>query len=120
MTTASNSGLRRHQVQIQSADVTPNGQDEYGEEIPTWDTVRTTWASITTASAPKAKEDYQAGQFSGQVTHIINIRYTATPPIVGGMRVLFGSHIYLIQTVDNIDLRGISVNLMCLEINGAQ
>jgi len=112
-----NPGDRRHQVQIQQQSTT---QDDMGGPISVWTTIRTTWASITTMGAPKAKEDYQAGQFSAQVTHIINIRWTASPELAGGMRVAFGSHVYLIQTVANADLRNISVDLMCLEINGGQ
>ena len=114
-------GDLRHQVQIQMPPSAPNQQDEYGGELPgDWSTVRTTWARISTANSTRPREAYQADEFSAQVTHIISVRYTATPPITGGMRVLFGSHVYLIQTVDNIDQRNVRVDLMCLEINGAQ
>lgn len=112
-----NPGDRRHQVQIQQQSAM---QDGYGGEVTTWNTIRTTWASIVTAGSKQPTEQFQQGQFSAQVTHIINIRWTASPVIQGGMRVVFASHTYLIQTVDNVNVSGVSVNLMCLEINGSQ
>jgi len=110
-------GGRRHLVQIQQQSST---QTATGAEVTSWTTIRSTWASIVTAGAKQPTEAYQQGQFAALVTHIINVRWTGMPEIVGGMRVVFGSHVYLIQTVDNTDLRNISVKLMCLEINGAQ
>ena len=110
-------GARRHVVNIQQQSTT---QDEYGGQVTTWNTVRSTWASLSTANAKTFTEAFQSGEFSGQVTHVINIRYTASPVITPGMRITFQTHVYQIQAVDNLNLDGIEVNLLCLEINGAQ
>lgn len=113
---AVDSGKLRHLVQIQEQTTT---QDSLGGQIEVWTTVRTTWASIVYATI-SSKENYQNGAFSAQATHIITIRATPAPPIKPGMRVVFGSHIYLIQPFDDVQLQGVKLNLQCLEINGAQ
>lgn len=113
---STDSGKRRHVVQIQQQTTT---QDAMGGPIEVWTTIRTTWASIVYASQG-TKENYQAGAFSAQVTHIITILATPAPPITPGMRVLFGSHIYLIQPFDDVQMQGVKLNLQCLEIAGSQ
>jgi SPP1 family predicted phage head-tail adaptor len=110
----------RHQVQIQSQQTTVGATG--GQTSAGWSTIRTPFAGIESAGE---KEDYQAGEFSSQVTDIITIRYAATPAITGGMRVLFNEsngtqHAYLIQAVDNVKKRNILLKLMCLEIDGGQ
>lgn len=105
----------RHQVEIQTQ--IPVANTTGALTGGPWSTIRTCFARITMAMA---REDYQSDQFSAQVTHIITVRCVESPPIAPGMRVVFGAHIYLIQTVDNVELRNILLNLMCLEINGGQ
>jgi head-tail adaptor len=113
---AVNPADRRHWVQIQSEGT---AQDVVGGQTSTgWATIRATWASISTVGSKNA---FQAGQFSAQVTHIINIRaIVGDTEITPGMRVVFGIHVYPILDVDNVELRNISINLICLEINGGQ
>jgi len=94
-------------------------QDALGQPIALWSTIRTTWASIRYTTSG-TKEDYQSGQFSAQVTHIITIRATSTPKIAPGMRVVFGTHTYLIQLFDDVGLQGVLLHLQCLEIDGSQ
>jgi SPP1 family predicted phage head-tail adaptor len=109
------SGDLRHQIQIQQR---ATAQDATGQPVSSgWTTIRTTFAKIATIGS---RDDYQVGQFSAQVTHTITIRYTPNPEITPGMQVVFGGHTYIIQAIDNSELRGIRVNLMCLEINGGQ
>jgi head-tail adaptor len=113
-------GSLRHQVQIQQQ--TPGARTPAGSPLATWCTIRTTMARIVSI---KQIEDYQQGQFSGQATHTITVRWSPTPEILGGMRVIYTpgsgpSHTYLVQIVDNVNLRNIRIDLMCLEINGAQ
>ena len=110
------SGKRRHVVQIQQQSTT---QDSLGGQVETWTTVRETWASIVYVPAG-SKENFQNGQFSSQITHIITILATPAPPIKPGMRILFGSHVYLIQPFDDVQLQGVKLNLQCIEIDGSQ
>jgi SPP1 family predicted phage head-tail adaptor len=110
------SAARRHVVQIQQQSTT---QDGLGGQIEVWTTVRTTWAKIVYLAAG-SKENYQSGAFSSQVTHIITIVATPVPPIKPGMRIVFGSHVYLIQPFDDVQLQGVKLNLQCIEIAGSQ
>jgi SPP1 family predicted phage head-tail adaptor len=108
-------GDLRHQVQIQQRSTQ---QDELGGQITVWQTIRTTFARIATVGT---KDDYQAGQFSAQVSHTITVRaYAGATEILPGMQVVFGSHTYIIQAIDNAEMRNIYLNLICLEINGGQ
>jgi SPP1 family predicted phage head-tail adaptor len=107
-----NSGELRQLIQIQSQSLAPDAVT--GMPIQTWVTVRTTWARIV---SPSSAERFLTDQFTDLVTHAIVIRYTATP-VSGGMRVLFGSRVFQVQTIDNVQERNVRLNLMCLEIDG--
>jgi len=111
----------RHQVQLQQQSTT---QDGYGGEVKSWTTIRSPWAEIALLTS---KEDYQEGQFSAQVSHRITIRAAADQPsALPGMQIVYVNatsgitHAYLVQAIDNVDVRNVLVNLLCLEINGGQ
>ena len=106
-------GSLRHSIEIQSRSTTP---DSFGQPIATWSTVLTPRASIDILTQ---RELYQADQLSGQVSHVITIRWPGIlVQIVPGMQVVFGSHTYRIQTVDNVELRSRVVRLYVQELNG--
>jgi SPP1 family predicted phage head-tail adaptor len=108
------SGAMRHEIQIQQQTTTP---DSFGQPQPTWTTVLTAMAAFATLSE---REVYQL-QFTAQVTHRITVRWPGTSiGIAGGMRVLFGTRVFLIQTPDNVQERNRVLHLMCLEINPVQ
>jgi len=104
----------RHQIQIQQLSTTP---DSYGQPAQTWATILTVNANIATATQ---RELYQAGALTSQVTHVITMRWPQNATISPGMRVLFGSHTYRIQTCNNVDGRNILLILQALEINGSE
>lgn len=62
-------------VQIQS----PGGtSDAYGERATTWTTVATVWAAIMQpAFSIGARELLAAGALHGELTHRVQVRYTA-------------------------------------------
>jgi head-tail adaptor len=106
------------QIQQQGSAVGPTG----GVGPTDWSVVRSTMASINTIGE---KDDYQADQFSAQVSHTITMRWTPTPALLPGMQVLFTEqngtlHTYQVQAVDNVKMRNVKVNLICLEIDGSQ
>lgn len=103
----------RHSIQIQSQSTE---KDKFGQPLQNWTTVLTTRASI---EAIEKVERYQARQFTSQVTHVITLRWPNVS-ITAGMRVVFGSHIYTIQALDNVEERNVILNLLALEINGAE
>lgn len=109
------SGAMRSEVTIERP---PAAQDAYGQPGGTWTLVWTTLAAIATQST---REVYQASQFVEQITHRITVRWPgASIVLVGGMRVVFGSRIFLVQTVENVQERNRVLHLMCLEINPTQ
>lgn len=110
-------GAMRNQIAIQSQST---AQDpETGEPSQVWNDVLTTMAAISTASSREMYQTGAAGQFVAQVTHIVKIRWPgASVMIAGGMRVMLGTRIFAIQTVENVQERNRVVNLMCLEVNG--
>lgn len=108
-------GELRHSIQIQQQTAT---QSASGAPRQDWSKVLSTRAKISTASS---REVYQAAQFTEQVTHVVTIRWPgASVAIQGGMQVLFGSRVFKIQAVENVEERNRVLRLRCLEINGVQ
>lgn len=108
------SGAMRHEIQIQQQ---TSAQDSFGQPQQSWTTVLTTLAAIATLSQ---REVYQL-QFLAQVSHRITIRWPGSSiGIAGGMRILFGSRVFQIQTPDNVQERNRVLHMMCLEINPVQ
>lgn len=101
----------RHQVTFQSPSVS---RDSFGQPTSAWVNVVTLWAKICTVTA---RELFQSNQLASNVTHTITTRYTSHP-LVAGMRVTFGSHVYLIQGIDNVELRNMFLKCLVLEVNG--
>ena len=104
----------RHSIQVQSQSSTP---DSFGQPQQTWTTILTTWARI---EALTERELDQADQLTSQVTHTITMRYPSGVSITPGMRAVFGSHIYKIQTANNVDERNVVLKLMCLALNDSE
>jgi SPP1 family predicted phage head-tail adaptor len=100
---------RRIQIQSQSA-----SQDEYGQQLTTWTTVLSTWASIRAATS---KEIYASSGFVSQISHVITLRYRLGCPIKGSYRVLYEDRIFQIQAVSDPDEGRKQINLLCLEID---
>ena len=105
-------GSLRHTILIQSPSTS---HDSFGQTVLTWTTVVTTRAAIKTVSA---KELYQTGQLSSQVTHTITVRWPGIlVQVAPGMQVVYGPHTYKIQAIDNVDERNRVLKLMCLAID---
>jgi SPP1 family predicted phage head-tail adaptor len=78
------------------------------------------WAKIAGASS---KEVFQAGQFTAQITHLINVLWSASLIVSGGMQVLYVAggvtRTFTIQAVENANNEANrELNLMCIEIDG--
>lgn len=97
----------RHSVVIQSESRTP---DSRGGASKTWSTTATVFANIRPASA---REGYQAGQLQGAVSHVVSARWiTGIRP---KMRILWGSRIFQITGVRNLDEESRIMQLDCVE-----
>jgi len=100
-------GELRHRVTIQQKSVTRN---TFGEEIVTWQDVATVWAAIEPL---RGREFFESQQVNAEVTTRIRIRYR--PGITPTMRVVYGSRIFDIQAVINVEERNRELHLMCRE-----
>lgn len=100
-------GKLRHYVDLQSATASQNG---YGEESKVWATDESIFAQIEPLRGQQLLE-YQ--QINAELTHRIIIRYTsnATP----AKRIKWGSRIFDISVVRNVEERNISQELLCKE-----
>ena len=108
-------GALRHFVTIAA----PSGaKDDYGQVSQTFTSIRTGFARISVVTQ---REVTETNQVTAQVTHLVQMRWTPNPvAIAPGMRVLFGSRSFLIQTVENVEERNMVLNLYVLELNGVR
>lgn len=92
------------------------GQDQYGEPAPAMlpaALVFQTWAQI---AAVTSREVYALGAgFTGQVTHKVTMRWTATP-IAAGMQVLYDGRTFEVQSVSDPTEMRRELDLMCQEL----
>jgi SPP1 family predicted phage head-tail adaptor len=100
-------GELRHQITIQQS---TESQNDYGEATSSWSEFATVWASVQPISG---REFFAAQAVQAQVSTRIKIRYL--PDVTPKMRVLFGSRVFRIEAVLNIDERNRELHLMCVE-----
>lgn len=97
----------RHPVTIQEVVETTNA---IGEVAETWTTLSEVWASIEPISG---REFQVVQQIAAETTHKVSIRYLegVTPK----HRVLFGSRVFDILAVRNVEEVGRVMDLLCRE-----
>lgn len=100
-------GKLRHKVIIQKF---TTAKDSYGEDIKTWATYHTCFASI---SPLVGKEYYDSQQIIPEVDNKIVIRYKSG--IAPTMRVVWGSRTYEIRSVVNPDERNVMLEFLAQE-----
>lgn len=100
-------GRLRHRIHIQRATITAN---DYGEPAQAWATIATVWAGVEPL---RGREYFAASQVQGAAEVRIIIRYG---PQVASLniadRVLHGSTVYDINSVQNIDSRNKELHIM--------
>lgn len=102
-------GKLRHRIELQ-AKSEPEGQDDYGEVARIWPTIATVWASIEPASG---KQLFVAQQVQAEVSHVVTIRYY--DGLGPTNRVKFGTRIFAVNFVRNVDERNVYQELYCKE-----
>ncbi len=107
MTTGVRSGKLRHEIQIQD---NTQGSDGAGGKPDNWATVGTVWASINRV---KETEELNAGMLQNVITHEIKIRFFSG--ITVSHRILFGSRIFEIISINDMEERNFHQMLHCLE-----
>ena len=95
-------------VQIQTVS---SSKDTHGTEIQTYTTTNTVWAGIKPVSG---NEKYINQQIVAEVTHSIIIRYLSG--VTPKMRILFGTRVFDILNVLNLDEKNVEMNLLCREL----
>lgn len=102
-------GTLRHRVTIQQN--TPT-QDAFGEPIESWSTYATVWAAVEPLTGNERFVPVGA-QVQATVSTRIRIRYR--DGVTNQMRVLWGSRIYRIEAVLNLEERDREIHLLCEE-----
>jgi SPP1 family predicted phage head-tail adaptor len=102
-----NAGKLRHRIQIQAVTLTPDGM---GSGAESWATIAggSVWAEILPL---RGVEAIQAGQLEAKLSHKVRIRYLAG--VTAKHRILFGSRVFKIHEVRNLEERGVMLELMC-------
>lgn len=92
----------------------PTGsRDAIGERVTTWTNVATVWAEISPLSV---RDLLAAGQTQSEVTHRVRVRYAASiAAIDSSWRVLYGTRVFVISGVRNINEAGLEFELLCSE-----
>lgn len=86
-------------------------RDSYGAETLAWTAFATAWARITPTGG---SERYINRQIVAEATHEIAIRYVAG--VTPKMRVLYGSRVFDILQVHNLDEKNVELRLICREL----
>ncbi len=109
---------RRVSIQTQST-----SQDAVGQEVQTWTTVYTAWASI---DVQQSQLIYSTAEFIEKVTHRIGMRWTSSIVITPNMRAVYTEattgvvHTYEIQAVLNTKQANRELVLMAYEIEAEE
>lgn len=84
--------------------------DEFGGGTVTWATFSTVWSHIN----PKnAREDFHSKHLEHRVTHEITIRYLSG--VLSNMRISYGSRIFQIKGIMNVEEKNQFLILKCEE-----
>jgi head-tail adaptor len=109
-------GAKRNFIQIQQVSTTPGPTGGQTATDPV--VLLSCMAAIDTLAA---KQAYQSGQFSAQVTHRVSIDYPGPAvALAASLQVVFGARLFQVQVIDNVQERNRVLHLMCLEIDGSQ
>lgn len=100
-------GPLRHEFAVQENTESGDGD---GGLTDSWSTVATVWGSIRRSSE---MERFNANRLQNVVTHIIETRYNSL--IDEDKRILFGSRIFHIESVENVLEKGRKMILRCVE-----
>lgn len=105
-----NKPAKNRKIILQSPSGTRNA---IGERVTTWTNVATVWAEISPLSV---RDLLAAGQMQSEVSHRVRVRYGASiAAIDSSWRVLYGTRVFVISGVRNINEAGREFELLCHE-----
>src|ERR1035438_5435818 len=99
----------RHSIVIQAPSTT---RDASGQQGVTWTTVLTTRAAIGSTASLTFKLSFQGNILASNATDLIALRYPAVN-IKPGYQVVYGTQVYTINAVDDVQRRHRVLNLAC-------
>lgn len=105
----SRNGEKRNFVELQNLSAT-TAAGSRGQSTKTFSTVERIWASITQLSG---RELINAREIQDSATHTIEIHYTAN--CTNDSRIVFGSRVFGIESVDNVEERNLDMVLIATE-----
>jgi len=97
----------RHRITLQSRSGVDDG---YGQETLTWTDVLSCFASIE--PAPRQQQVSGEAMFASR-THVVTIRYR--PSVTERMRIVYGTRLFEIVSVIDLDERHFWLQLDCVE-----
>jgi len=101
-------GKLRTRIEVQQNTTTTN---DVGETVSSWETVKTRWASII----PLTGREYMLAVFAqADISHTIQMRYF--PDIDQSYRLKYGTRIFEIASVLNLNERNKTLHLQCKEL----
>ena len=100
-------GKLRHQVKLQRVTV---AADSHGDQTKTWTDLATVRASIEPLSG---RELVNAQAMQSDVTHRVRMRYVAG--VQTKHRIAFGSRVFDIRAVRDIDERNLELEMLCTD-----
>lgn len=112
MTTQMRAGQLNRYVQIQQRGAT---RDTFGQQVETWITLKPVYAYIEALSGT---ERAAAQSISTDVSHRLTFRYDdifADPRVVATYRVLYGTRIFDVNVMLNIDETNRTIQLLATE-----
>lgn len=101
-------GELRHRLALQTS---TDSKDAGGGLVETWATVATVWGSVKPL---KGEDKVNAQLVNSEITHSIKIRYR--PGVNAQGRILFGSRIFQLFEVLNIDERNREMHIGAKEV----
>lgn len=102
------SGLLRQQVKIQSR---IDGIDAAGDAMVSWLDVATIWADVQPLRGLERMNAQQVG--AAAIDHRITTRYR--PGLTPKHRILYGTRVFDIESVINVNERNEMIELLCKE-----
>jgi SPP1 family predicted phage head-tail adaptor len=103
-------GKMRRRCSLQAPPQETEGQNQYGEVVPSWVEVCQVWAAVEPLEGRKL---WQAQQVQPDVTHEVRIRYR--PGVKTAMRIVYQGRIFAIKAIMDVEERHWELRLMCVE-----
>ena len=113
----SNAHLRRGELtRYVAVQALTGSTDSFGQPVQTWTTLKNVYAKIEALSG---REIVVAQAINTEVTHRITVQYDddlwADPRVVASRRILYGSRVFDIRSMENIDEANRAVALQAFE-----